>query len=243
MGIAPSCDAFFAEQVAQVGQPYNQDNGRTVTGHIGTDCSGSIGRSFRASTGGEEPGGWVTTSQWAWVKQYGQVISFDEAYWIVGSGLICPNDPALGWGNDGHTGLSDGNGGTCEATPPMVQRLPITYQPWSSFGLLYPGIDYTRFGYEFKPWGDLYARHLPPEVIKPKPIYRENTMLAEVQRAEDGAIYLVGDVNKHYIGFPDDVGAMEAAYAASGTPLPKFTWTGETLAKWPTLGRDFGAAK
>lgn len=129
---------------------------------------------------GEAPGGANTTAQWAWVQSTGEVIPFDEAYWIPGAGLIMPNDPSQGWGDAGHTGLSDGNGGTVEATPPRVQRLSINYQHWSPYGLLYPGIDYTAFGHAFKPYGSIVG----PTPVGP-PIYRPGATYSQTQNSTD----------------------------------------------------------
>lgn len=208
---------LFNAAVAQVGQSYDQSNGRTVQGHWGTDCSAMIGRAYQASTG-HAPGGWNTTSQWGWVQQYGEIITFEEAVWIPAAGLIIPDDPSQGYLNDGHTGLSDGNGGTVEATPPAVQRLAITYQRWSPYGLLYPGIDWTRFGHAFKPWDGLVQAQNPPAASDDGPWYGDNNWTVGV--LQDRLRELGFDPGKTDNDFGDGtLGALKAFQTSRSLPV------------------------
>lgn len=73
-------------------------------------------------------------------------VPFSMARGIAGACLLIPENPYNGWGPAGHIGFSDGRGGTVEATPPRVQRLPIGYQNWGTNACLLPGIDYSNAG-------------------------------------------------------------------------------------------------
>jgi hypothetical protein len=122
-------------------QPYSTALGRDdpTSGH--KDCSGLIAASYLAATG-QPLGATVSVSIFDLCVAQGLEIPFEYAVNIPGACLLIPENPYEGWGSRGHIGLSDGQGGTVEATPPRVQRLPIRFQPWGQRACLLPGIDY-----------------------------------------------------------------------------------------------------
>lgn len=124
-----------------LGQPYSTAPGRDSPSSGHKDCSGLVAAAYQVATGGPL-GATVSVTIYDLAVRYGLDISFDEAAVTAGACLLIPDDPYQGWGPNGHIGFSDGRGGTVEATPPRVQRLPIGYQPWGSRACLLPGIDY-----------------------------------------------------------------------------------------------------
>lgn len=125
-----------------LGQPYSTAPGRTdpASGH--KDCSGLIAAAYQVATG-QELGAYVSVTIFDLCVNAGLEIPRDEAFATPGAILLKPEDPYVGWGPAGHIAFSDGQGGTVEATPPRVQRLPLSYNaPWSSRAGLLPGIAY-----------------------------------------------------------------------------------------------------
>src|SRR6516164_10048614 len=133
-----------------MGQPYSTAPGRDdpASGH--KDCSGLVKAAYLVATGiaygspqGQAvPNVSVTQYDWAATTSATLLISKHQADGIAGACYLMPEDPYQGWGSAGHIGFSDGNGGTVEATPPRVQALSNTYQPWGSHACLLPGINY-----------------------------------------------------------------------------------------------------
>lgn len=129
-----------------LGQGYSTAPGRDDPGSQHKDCSGLIAASYFVATG-EHLGANVSVTIFDLAVRHNLEIPFAFAHRIAGACLLMPEDPYRGWGPAGHIGFSDGQGGTVEATPPKVQRLPITYQPWGSRACLLPGIDYSNGGH------------------------------------------------------------------------------------------------
>lgn len=128
-----------------LGEPYSTAPGRTSPTSGFKDCSGLIAASYEVATG-QELGAYISVTIWKQSADQGLAIPRDEAFGIAGACLLMPNNPLLGWGDAGHIGFSDGQGGTVEATPPRVQQLANTYQPWGVEACLLPGIDYSNGG-------------------------------------------------------------------------------------------------
>lgn len=126
-----------------VGQRYSTAPGRDDPNSQHKDCSGLIAASYLVATG-DPLGANVSVTIYDLAVRNGLAISYDEAAVTAGACLLIPDDPYQGWGPNGHIGFSDGAGGTVEATPPRVQRLPITFQPWGPAACLLPGIDYSN---------------------------------------------------------------------------------------------------
>lgn len=136
-----------------LGQPYSTAPGRTspTSGH--KDCSGLIAAAYQVATG-THLGADVSVTIWKQSADQGLAISREEALTIAGACLLIPANPLDGWGPNGHIGFSTGDGHTIEATPPRVQRLPVTRQPWGPNACLLPGIDYTNRGTAPQPQED-----------------------------------------------------------------------------------------
>jgi hypothetical protein len=132
---------LVAAAEAFLGQPYSTNPGRDdpASGH--KDCSGLIAASYLAATG-QPLGANVSVSIFDLCANQGLEIRYEDAVGIAGACLLIPENPYQGWGSNGHIGFADGQGGTVEATPPRVQRLPIRFQPWAQRACLLPGIDY-----------------------------------------------------------------------------------------------------
>jgi hypothetical protein len=124
-----------------LGQPYSTAPGRDspTSGH--KDCSGLIAAAYLVATGRPLEAN-VSVTIYDLAVRYGLTISREEAVGIPGACLLIPDDPYQGWGPNGHIGFSDGQGGTVEATPPRVQRLPVGFQPWGPAACLLPGVEY-----------------------------------------------------------------------------------------------------
>jgi hypothetical protein len=155
--------------VTFLGEPYSTAPGRDdpTSGH--KDCSGLIAASYAVATG-EELGANVSVTIFDLCAKQGLEISLEDAVHTAGACLLKPDDPYVGWGPAGHIAFADGNGGTVEATPPRVQRLPLRYNaPWSWRACLLPGIDYGRTPPPTTPPEDTDMRslliHKPGEAI------------------------------------------------------------------------------
>lgn len=128
------------------GQPYSTAPGRTDPNSGHKDCSGLVAAGFEVVQG-HELGAYVSVTIFEQSVNAGLEIPFWMAQHIVGALIYKPENPYLGWGANGHIAVSDGSGGTIEATPPRVQRLPLSYNaPWSSRASLAIEIDYANNG-------------------------------------------------------------------------------------------------
>lgn len=128
------------------GQPYSTAPGRTspTSGH--KDCSGLVAAGFEVCQG-YELGAYVSVTIFEQSQRAGLEIPYYAAEHIVGALIFKPENPLLGWGSAGHIAVSDGYGGTIEATPPRVRRLPLSYNaPWSSHAALAIHLDYSNYG-------------------------------------------------------------------------------------------------
>ena len=134
-----------------LGQPYSTDPGRDDPDSSHKDCSGLIAAAYRLATG-DTLGANVSVTIFDLAQRHGLEISREEAESIPGACFLSPGNPYEGWGPAGHIGFSDGRGGTVEATPPRVQRLRSTHQPWGERACLLPGIDYGLTS--TRPWSD-----------------------------------------------------------------------------------------
>lgn len=136
--------------VTFVGQRYSTAAGRDDPDSAIKDCSGTIAAAYRLAYRwkGEDRylGANVSVTIYGLAERFSLQVPRDTAVLIAGSCPLMPENPYLGWGDAGHIGFFDGNGGTVEATPPRVQRLSATYQPWGSHACLLPGVDYTNAG-------------------------------------------------------------------------------------------------
>ena len=133
---------FFDACCRFIGEPYSTNPGRTLATSGFKDCSGLVAAGYQVATG-TELGAYVTVTIFNQAVQQGLVIPYDEAINTVGACIFKPDDPYQGWGPNGHMAVSDGQGGTVEATPPSVRRLPLSYNaPWSPQACLLPGINY-----------------------------------------------------------------------------------------------------
>lgn len=129
-----------------LGEPYSTAPGRTSPTSGYKDCSGLVAAGYEVAQG-YELGAYVSVTIFDQSARQGLEIPFAYAQHIVGAVILKPYDPYQGWGSAGHIAVSDGHGGTCEATPPRVQRLPLSYNwPWSPRAALLPGIDYRNNG-------------------------------------------------------------------------------------------------
>lgn len=128
-----------------LGERYSTAYGRDDVSSGFKDCSGLIAAAYELETG-DRLGANISVTIYDLCVKIGLWVPYEMAYGIAGAVLLCPEDPYIGWGPLGHIGLSDGKGGTVEATPPRVQALSIHYQPWGSNACLLPGIDYTNAG-------------------------------------------------------------------------------------------------
>jgi cell wall-associated NlpC family hydrolase len=126
-----------------LGQPYSTAPGRDDPNGGHKDCSGLIAAAYLVATG-QPLGANVSVTIFDLAAKQGLEISREEAFATPGACLLMPEDPYQGWGPAGHIGFSTGDGFTVEATPPRVQRLPNTHQPWGTRACLLPGIDYGR---------------------------------------------------------------------------------------------------
>jgi len=124
-----------------LGQPYSTAPGRDSPSSGHKDCSGLIAAAYLVATQRPLEAN-VSVTIYDLAVRNGLEISYEQAAVTAGACLLIPDDPYQGWGSNGHIGFSDGQGGTVEATPPRVQRLPISYQPWGPLACLLPGIDY-----------------------------------------------------------------------------------------------------
>lgn len=128
-----------------LGEPYSTGPGRASPTSGYKDCSGLIAASYLVATG-QPLGADVSVTIYDLCVSAGLWIPVDFARNIAGACLLMPEDPYQGWGSAGHIGFSDGHGGTVEATPPMVQTLPVGYQPWGSNACMLPAVDYSNYG-------------------------------------------------------------------------------------------------
>lgn len=154
-----------------LGEPYDQSPGRTSPTSGYKDCSGLIVAS--CTVAGVPMPAMVSVTQFEYCRDNGGLISFLEAMTIAGALLFCPEDATEGWGNNGHVGFSAGDGTTIEATPPRVQHLRATYQPWSSScaGLIIPGVDYGRTPPPPPPRKAKHMNYVVPVDQPDKPIF------------------------------------------------------------------------
>jgi hypothetical protein len=128
------------------GQPYSTAPGRTDPNSGHKDCSGLVAAGFEVCQG-YKLGAYVSTTIFKQSVDAGLEIPRWAAENIVGALLYKPENPYLGWGANGHIAVSDGYGGTIEATPPRVQRLPLSYNaPWSTRATLAIDLDYSNYG-------------------------------------------------------------------------------------------------
>ena len=127
-------------------EPYSTSPGRTDPNSGYKDCSGMVAAGFEVCQG-YELGAYVTTTIFEQSVLAGREIPYWAAINIVGALIFKPENPYAGWGPNGHIAVSDGYGGTVEATPPRVQRLPLSYNaPWSSKAALAIDLDYSNYG-------------------------------------------------------------------------------------------------
>lgn len=141
---AATGDDLVAAAATFLGQPYSTAPGRDdpASGH--KDCSGLVAAAYQVATG-DTLGANVSVTIYDLAVRHGLAISYEQAVGTAGACILKPDDPYAGWGAAGHIALSDGSGGTVEATPPRVQRLPLSYNaPWSPLACLLPGINYGR---------------------------------------------------------------------------------------------------
>jgi hypothetical protein len=195
-----------------MGQPYS--TGARIHQSVGpTDCSGLIFNCYWNKTG-HPPPATVTVTFYEWAMRSGTTIPKAMALGIAGSCLLMPEDPLVGWGPNGHIGFSDGVGGTREATPPRVQHLSASYQPWGSHAMLLPGIDYGGGQ------GPVAQR------------YGGGCMI--VGDKSNGAVYLLGSGHAHHIGAPSDVNRLKfigVPDAGMLDPLEVIGWM-KTFGAW-----------
>ena len=137
---------LIAAATSFLGQRYDCGPGRDDPATDWKDCSGLIAASYLLATG-QPLGANLSSTIFDLAARQGLEITREEADGIAGACYLVPEDPSLGHGPNGHIGFSDGAGGTVEATPPMVKRLPNRHQPWGPRACLLPGIDYTNGGH------------------------------------------------------------------------------------------------
>lgn len=138
--------AFYDACCSFLGEPYSTDSGRTSPTSGYKDCSGLVAAGFEVVQG-YELGAYVSTTIFEQSMNAGLVIPLGYALDIVGAVIFKPENPLEGWGSAGHIAVSDGAGGTVEATPPRVQRLSTAYNaPWSSSAALLVDLDYSAYG-------------------------------------------------------------------------------------------------
>lgn len=192
-------------------EPYLQDNpGRYQAWSGFKDCSGLIKASCDAEAAFEaellqllEPRdlmpATVSVTQFLWCRDNGGlVIPWELAVWVAGALLFCPEDPTLGWGNNGHVGFSRGDFTTREATPTKVQRLPANWQPWSkSQAVLIPGVWYPELGFGPKPEPIVIIPIKPPP--PPDPNEGDDEMGLKLIKWKDE-----GGEHQDLIGITDD---------------------------------------
>ena len=141
-----------------LGQRYSCDPGRDDPATPWKDCSGLIAAAYLVATG-KPLGANLSSTIFDLAVRNKLEITRAEADRIIGACYLVPEDPYLGAGPNGHIGFSDGRGGTVEATPNSVRRLPNRAQPWGPRACLLPGIDYTNGGY-----GTVVASPQPTEL-------------------------------------------------------------------------------
>lgn len=138
--------AFYDACCAFEGEPYSTNDGRTDPNSGYKDCSGLVAAGFEVVQG-YELGAYVSTTIFEQSVNAGLEIPLMAAENIVGALIFKPENPYEGWGANGHIAVSDGYGGTIEATPPRVQRLPLGYNaPWSSRAAYAIDLDYSNYG-------------------------------------------------------------------------------------------------
>lgn len=138
--------AFYDACCSFEGEPYSTDGGRTDPNSGYKDCSGLVAAGFEVVQG-HELGAYVSTTIFEQSVNAGLEIPLMAAENIVGALIFKPENPFEGWGANGHIAVSDGYGGTIEATPPRVQRLPLSYNaPWSSRAAYAIELDYSNYG-------------------------------------------------------------------------------------------------
>lgn len=174
-----------------LGEPYSTAPGRTSPSSGYKDCSGLIAASYEVATG-MQLGAYVSVTIYdLCVGTWGLWVSRDQARSIPGACLLIPEDPYQGWGSNGHIGFSDGHGGTVEATPPRVQALPMSYQPWGWNACLLPGVYYG-----------------PPDIAPPVSSGRNDDMTIMWINFNGMQVYLVqgGIIVKQFHGPPNEYG-------------------------------------
>lgn len=197
-----------------IGQRYSTDPGRDDPSSTHKDCSGLIAAAYLAETG-TPLGANVSVTIYALAARQGLAISREEAFGIAGACLLIPDDPMQGWGPNGHIGFSDGQGGTVEATPPRVTRLPNWYQPWGPAACLLPGIDYSNAGQGGAQPSTRKGQHM---------IYVD--VEARVALAMEGPV-IVAEFN----GPPNQYGIPQDAMDYAGSDIPLRVVPGLVLAK------------
>jgi hypothetical protein len=183
------------------GQPYSILPGRTDPNSGHKDCSGLVAAGFQVCTG-YELGAYVSTTIFNQSVRAGLEIPLWVAENIVGTLIFKPEDPERGWGSDGHIAVSDGYGGTIEATPPRVQRLPLSYNaPWSNRAVYAIDLDYSNYGEG--------SSSAPPSVTKEEDVMYiavGDAVMGRVAAVMDGGYRLgelfAGPVNVEY-GIPE----------------------------------------
>lgn len=128
------------------GQPYSTAPGRTDPNSGHKDCSGMVAAGFELDMG-YELGAYISVTIFDQSVKAGLEIPYRDAIEVVGALIFKPDNPYQGWGDNGHIAVSDGRGGTIEATPPRVRRLPLGYNaPWSPRAAYAIDLDYSNFG-------------------------------------------------------------------------------------------------
>lgn len=185
-----------------LGQPYSTAPGRDdpASGH--KDCSGLVVAAYKVVTG-DSLGATVSSSIFHLCVSLGLGISREEAFATPGALLLKPENPLDGIGPLGHIAISDGRGGTVEATPPRVQRLPLSYNaPWSSQACLLPGIDYGGASVVASSTGGA------PDMVVGFAIFQDKVFA-----------YLLNDQGKVVREFPQPAGPNDGGFGFSGDAL------------------------
>lgn len=224
---------LFNSACTFLGEPYSTAPGRTSPTSGYKDCSGLVAAAYEI-TQGYELGAYVSVTIYAQSERQGLAIPFDYARNIVGACILKPENPYLGWGSAGHIAISDGAGGTCEATPPRVQRLSLAYNwPWSTHACLLPGLDYANNGEG--------APAEPPSTSKRR---HTGMTVGWINLAFVGggiAAYLIGGshvIVHEFHGPPSAYGIpQDAADFAANTNCGLFELTGD---EWERLLRNSG---
>lgn len=135
-------DQLLAWPAAHLHMPYDAGDLRLVSTHDGTDCSGEVVRTLRAS--GIDPGpNDVSETLEVWARTSGGLeVTVNTGIWTKGAGLFI-----WGTGAQGHVALSRGDGTTFEtpAWGPWGHALGIgdaVGRGWTG-AVLWPGVDYS----------------------------------------------------------------------------------------------------